>query len=460
MRRFVPALMLVLALLLQITDGNTAAARQTTPELNTPVAILGPDGAEIAQISVTEVIDPFVTYDPNYSPERGYRMVVVTLTLEATGSQPFTFNPADVLLTDDGGYLAAGLYTVVPETTGITLLEAQDVAAGAPLTGSLAFQVFTAATVNGVVYRPQSDRLIPLAQLTGAPPPVGTTLTVQSNDGLDAAQITVLEVVAPFEAFDPGSPPERGNQYVLLVVRIDNIGSRHIRVDPNAFELLDTDGFVTRPSYVNRGDDPLPDLAYTDPFEPGQSVTGAIGFQVLGSATQMTVLYRPASDRFIEVAALGNNAGAGQASTENPFTIQIGAATPDADVCAGFEVWAASTNDRFDVGVEIAVALQPLEDKTVDDLLAIQQAASDFAALAAEQQAANVPDAASEFNALLVTYFTGIGQALAFFAEGLETGDPATQFVALANLGEVEQSFTTSNALALYDAAFAICLTE
>lgn len=49
--------------------------------------------------------------------------------------------------------------------------------------------------------------------------------------------------------------------------------------------------------------------------------------------------------------------------------------------------------------------------------------------------------AMEEFNALVVAYFTGISQGLDFFAEGLETGDLTTQVVALANQGEVQQSF-------------------
>ncbi|MGD9710520.1 MAG: DUF4352 domain-containing protein [Thermomicrobiales bacterium] len=268
MGRLSLGLMFLTLMALPLGAAGADARYQIAPDLGSSVSVVGQDGAEVAKITVIEVVDPFDTYDPGYPPERGYRMVLMTLSVEATGTQPFSFNPSYIYLVDDSGYLTDAVNTVVPEDLGITLLTFQDVVPGAPLTGSLTLQAFTTANLNSIVYWPQSDRLIPLAHLGGASPTVGTTLPVTVNDGSESAQITVREIQDPFEGYDASSPPERGNHFVLLTVSIENTGVRSMRVDPNAFQLLDSDGFLTRPSFVSRGDDPLLDLPYTEPFPP------------------------------------------------------------------------------------------------------------------------------------------------------------------------------------------------
>lgn len=466
MRRLWLAIMFLMLVASQFGSGGAVARNQAGPELGAPVAILGQDGAQVAQITVTDVVDPFETYDPGYPPERGYRMVLVTVTVEATGTQPFSFNPSNIYLVDDAGYLANSVSTVIPEDAGITLLAFQDVAPGTPLTGSITLQAFTAATLGSIVYWPQSDRLVPLAHPGGALPAVGATVPVMANDGSEHAQITVREIQDPFEGYDASSPPERGNHFVLLTVSIENTGIRPMRVDPNAFQLLDSDGFLTRPSFVSRGEDPLLDLAYTDPFPPGEVLTGVIAYEVLSGTTQTSVLYIPSSDRLIEVAALGAAAASGPSTGATPVAAETEATEPTpgtagVDACAGIDEWSTGTVERFTATGGIAGGIQPLEDKTAADAPAIRQAAADIAALAAEQEASLPPAAALDFNAIAVDYLTGISLELDFFAGGLENDDVTQQVVALANLGLLEASFAAGGEANLaFEELLAACPQE
>lgn len=463
MRRFV-LLLAILALVTSAFGSAPAAARyQVAPELGSPVAVIGQDGAELARITVTEVVDPFETYDPGYPPERGYRMVLVTLTVEATGTLPFSFNPSYVYLADDAGYVESVVNTVIPEDAGITLLTAQDVAPGTPLTGSITFQAFTSASLNSIVYWPTSDRVVPLARLGGAIPAPGATVAVMANDGSELAQITVREIQDPFEGYDASSSPQRGNNFVLLTVTIENTGMRPMRVDPNAFQLLDSEGFVTRPSFVSRGEDPPLDLAYTDPFAPGETLTGAIAFEVLSGTSLTSVLYIPSSDRFIELAEVGAAAASGTAAGATPVAADteataVPAAAAGSEGCVGIEEWSTATVNRFTAAIGIASGIQPLEEKTVADVPAIRQAAMDIAALAAEQEASLPPPAAADFNALAVNYLTNVSLELDFFAGGLENDDVTQQVVAMANLGLAEQSFAAGGEANLaFEALLAAC---
>jgi hypothetical protein len=192
-------------------------------------------------------------------------------------------------------------------------------------------------------------------------------------------------------------------------------------------------------------------------------VTGAIAFQVLGGTTQTSVLYIPSSDRLIEVAGLGDAAGSSTAATPAAADTGVTAATPVAaasEACAGFDAWVQVSLERFNVAGELANGLRPIEEKTAADAPAIRQAAEDFAALSAEQEASQPPPAAESFNAIAVGYLTGTSQALDFLAEGLENGDAAQQVVALANLSEVEQALFTGEATAEFDALLAECSPE
>jgi hypothetical protein len=244
---------------------------------------------------------------------------------------------------------------------------------------------------------------------------------------------------------------------VLLTVTVANTGVRPTIVDPRAFVLLDTEGFQVAPTFINRGESPPLDLAYTDPVAPGQEISGAIGYEVLAGVEVASVLYIPARDRLIEVANLGAAATVPPAEEE--------AATPAADTtgevdCTGVAEYVQATDERFATAGQVAAALPQLDQATVDDVTDLRAASQAIGQFATEQAAGPVPAIAEEFNAFAVAYFEGISGGLSFLADGLESGDPATQVVALANLNETEAAFGAGDAQASFDAIFAACPVE
>jgi hypothetical protein len=269
-----------------------------------PVTVLAVDGSVAGEMTISEIIDPFEDYNPNSPPQRGFRYIVIMMSISNTGARPLNFNPNHVQLLDSQGYLAGpSSVQLLPEST-IVALTAQDIAPGATLTGSIIVQTLLDVGIAEVLYAPASDRAVALARFATDRPELGTAIEVVGNDASIISGIVVRDLVDPFTDFDQGSPPQRGSHYVLITVTLVNPGIRPLRLDPNAFALRDTDGFLVRPTSIRRGDAPPADLQYTDPFAPGDQATGAIGFLVLSGVTLESVVYTPARDRFIEVANL------------------------------------------------------------------------------------------------------------------------------------------------------------
>jgi hypothetical protein len=126
-----------------------------------------------------------------------------------------------------------------------------------------------------------------------------------ASDGSVIADVTVSEVVSPFTGYEQDAPPERGSNYVLITISVSNPGPRPMRLDPQAFLVVDVDGFAEGPLTVRRGDAPPPELAFTDPLTAGSSASGGIGYMVLSGVPLDRLIYSPSRDRLVEIADLG-----------------------------------------------------------------------------------------------------------------------------------------------------------
>src|SRR5687767_7489824 len=99
----------------------------------------------------------------------------------------------------------------------------------------------------------------------GAPdstrPTVGDTVGFADDEGGEV-QVTVAEVLDPFEEFDPGDPPSADTRFVLVTVAFENAGERPFDADPFALRLTDAAGFLWRPRSIDRvaAEIVLPDL--------------------------------------------------------------------------------------------------------------------------------------------------------------------------------------------------------
>lgn len=279
-------------------DSATPAAFDPSPD------IMNVDGSVLGTMQIVSVEDGYAQFDPATPPGYGMRFVAVTLDIRNSGERPWSFNPAHLLLVDQLGFVISGTSLRFIEESRIALLTGQDIAPGATLTGSLVYQVALGVSPARLVYSPTNDRMVTIADLIGTEQVLDAPVVIYASDTSPMAEISVTMVEFPFTDYDPNAPPERGSTYLLLSVSVTNPGPRPLRVDPQAFLVVDSDGFVERPVTIRRGEGSPADLVNLDPLPPGSTVEGAIGYLVLGGVGLDRLTYAPSRDRMVDVAIL------------------------------------------------------------------------------------------------------------------------------------------------------------
>ena len=76
----------------------------------TPVAILDTTGAEVAQVTVNGVTDPFTGYDSFSAPQRGSRFILIDVTVTNTGTGVLSTSPSDFWVVDAEGFALSSTY--------------------------------------------------------------------------------------------------------------------------------------------------------------------------------------------------------------------------------------------------------------------------------------------------------------------------------------------------------------
>lgn len=135
---------------------------------------------------------------------------------------------------------------------------------------------------------------------------VGTAVSYVGPEGEELGRLTVEAIVEPFRDYDPGSAPRRGSRYVLIQLTVENRGTRTLGIDPSAFSIQDTDGFLVFPESVSvrpEVEASAPRLGYSEP-EPGETIAGSLIFQVVNAAQPARVVFQPSRDRLIILADL------------------------------------------------------------------------------------------------------------------------------------------------------------
>jgi hypothetical protein len=174
----------LLAALLALVAPGAAAAQETVsaPALGEAIPYIGTEGDVLALMTVDQVVDPFREYSRDGPPGRGFHFVLVSVTVENTGIQPFAFNAASVRLQDSDGFLySSGYVTRTPESLAAAPdFPYGDIAPGEIVQGVVLYPVPNAAQLARVVYLPDFSRLLVLGDLRAgdggglaapAPPP-------------------------------------------------------------------------------------------------------------------------------------------------------------------------------------------------------------------------------------------------------------------------------------------------
>jgi hypothetical protein len=146
-------------------DGTPEPACAGDPAVGDTVAVIGPDGEPVIDLTVTELIDPFEDYDPRGAPARGQRYVVLQVDIEAVGPRPFALDPYAFVLQDADGFVGRPIGLSLPAETTLVPLAGATLESGAIAKGFLAFAAFQGITVDRLFFAPASDRLILAADL-------------------------------------------------------------------------------------------------------------------------------------------------------------------------------------------------------------------------------------------------------------------------------------------------------
>lgn len=149
------------ARLLPLKSGTVAG-----PAIGEPVPFVDPEGITRGNVSVREVLDPYLDFDPNAPAPEGTRYVLLTVGFEAAADRALWADPSAITIVDTNGFLS-GLGNV-PRTPQPEKppLESQTMSPGDKISGVLGYVVPTAAQISAVLYWPQRDRVLTVASLT------------------------------------------------------------------------------------------------------------------------------------------------------------------------------------------------------------------------------------------------------------------------------------------------------
>ncbi|HYI23984.1 MAG TPA: DUF4352 domain-containing protein, partial [Thermomicrobiales bacterium] len=131
-------------------------------DLGDPVAYADPVTGAEGEITITEIADPFEEYPEGSDPQPDTRYVLVTVTVENTGTEPIDIGPSSFVLHDAAGYLWT--YAFVPRESDVTVpdLQSQQLAPGSRVSGVVGFVLSEDTDLAGVVLQPEFSRIIPL----------------------------------------------------------------------------------------------------------------------------------------------------------------------------------------------------------------------------------------------------------------------------------------------------------
>ncbi len=440
---------------LAIGNQSVAYARQDAGTGNA-VPVINTEGVTVGSITVTDVVDPFTDFDPNYAPEAGSRYVAVTVAFDADAGQRFDIQPSSIVLQDDQGFIVNQAYISLPGDALIPIVSAQTLSPGSRITGLVVFSLPEDRSPARVYLQPQGNQLVLLADLSPAPKPgIGEAVPIHDSAG-GIGTVTVEAVTDPFEDLAPDQAPPEGSRFVGATLVFENTSDGPFAIEPYGITLQDATGVFWGSTYAYRPDDAMivPDITSAR-LAPGDRLTGEIFFAVPVGVDLAGLFVSPTYGQYIEIADLAGGVPSNSASvatpsaattelTPTPVSPTEESATPvESNACAGFEQWLSETRDR----IQRARTLSD-EAATLSDLDVLTEDALAFEQLASDQAASAFPEAAGPVNKALVATFRAFGDSINQFlaspdaAGGTSLGQSdasSTLDAASSRLTEIEQ---------------------
>lgn len=164
---------------------------------------------------------------------------------------------------------------------------------------SLTLLIAVLTVLMGTITTVSAQDATPTAGATGG-------AVIYGADGQPEAEAVVHSVIDPFEDYDPSSSPDRGMHFVAAIVTISAVAERTVDVSSFSFYLVDTEGFSYPVTFLFRtteSTNALPDFN-GGTIEPGQSMSGAMFFQVVDGAAPALIYYQPSFDRVVTLTDL------------------------------------------------------------------------------------------------------------------------------------------------------------
>ena len=439
-----------------LTSGPAAAAQ----EVGDTVAITDIDGNEIGSVTVEDIIDPFEDMEQN--PDAGLRFLSIELTIENTGDDPLPVDPGNMALVDESGIIYSDV--AVDRTDNLDSIEASELESGDTLTGALEIGFPEDGEIAQMIWLVGTGQL-PFLINNLDPVDTGDPVNLFTVDYAEEAVITVEDVVDGFDDVERGGDAPQGQKHVGVTVTFENISEEPITPVPDSIFLTTDDGVFWAPVLdIERSPeslDDVPDLT-DEPIEPGDSVTGFIGFTVSDELAIDFVMYLPDSFRLLRIYDAGN----GSTGNDNGGLGPIGRRTPTADggngntnagdECAGAAEWAELTIESLGAWGEVFTGLD-FENPSPDTITAIEDGIDTIRTLAEEQVDSNPPPAAEELNDLITTAYEDSAAALKQLLEAVDTNDTELLTEALTTIGDIGDSFQTGDVADVLAEAEATC---
>ncbi len=422
---------------------TTPAHAQTDPAAPGPgfgesVPFFGQDGSPIGSVTIDEIVEPFEAYGSGNEPLRGYYYALVNVTVTNTASRPVSVEPSSFRVFDSDGFQLQSAYLYLTSEDAPVFLEYTDaLAPGDSVSGAVAFQVYSQAPIERIVYSPSFESRVTVLDLRMDLAVAGSPVSIVSSSGSEMAQVTVNGVADPFEGFSDFSAPSRGSRYVMIDVTVENTGSQILSTSPSDFSATDDQGFYLQNAFVSPSDPNIVSFDYLD-LAPGETQSGVIFYQVLSGIPIEQITYGDFYTRTVVVADLA--AGA-------PEITITAAATPDVSTlvsspdCEGLIEWANDLVDRLGEAVTLTNAFDDVATEELDPV-AVRQAAVDLEALGQAQRDSNPPPAAEQLNTFMAEqFYAAMSSATGKIADALETGNSVSALLAIAEAESVMALF-------------------
>jgi Domain of unknown function (DUF4352) len=129
-----------------------------------PVTFKNVEGAEVLKLTVTKITDPFSGYNPSSPPPRGSRFLLLGVTVENVGANPFTFDPSRIFIQDGDAFVVYPSGVDLGPELAEPAITYQDIPPATTITGVIGYVLVKGVAPIRAFFAPSGDRLLLLAE--------------------------------------------------------------------------------------------------------------------------------------------------------------------------------------------------------------------------------------------------------------------------------------------------------